>query len=95
MWYHASLTSHEVKILIRDGRITFGGHRRLKIYGSLRCNTGKRMSDGHRVFFIDEEEAKANGYRPCGHCMRTAYQAWKKEQVRKKQVESDDLANQL
>jgi methylphosphotriester-DNA--protein-cysteine methyltransferase len=30
----------------------------------------------YRVFFADEAIAVASGYRPCGVCMRTAYEEW-------------------
>lgn len=61
---------------------TLGGHRRLKIYGRLDCPSALRyLAKGqyarHRVFFADEETAIAAGYRPCGVCMKAAYQKWK------------------
>ena len=31
----------------------------------------------HRVFFADEASAVAAGFRPCGVCMRAAYQRWR------------------
>jgi methylphosphotriester-DNA--protein-cysteine methyltransferase len=31
----------------------------------------------NRVFFQNEQEALTNGYRPCGHCLREEYKAWK------------------
>lgn len=37
------------------------------------------MKVENRVFFKDETEALANGYRPCGHCMKNKYAIWKKE----------------
>lgn len=62
---------------------TFGGHRRLKIYGQLDCwSANAHLKKGHyaqhRVFFADEATAIANGYRPCGHCMRERYREWKR-----------------
>jgi len=33
-----------------------------------------------RVFFADEETAIAVGYRPCGTCMKEAYDKWKAAQ---------------
>lgn len=63
--------------LIRRGIITFAGNRRLKIYGRLDCASGKRMKADNRVFFRDEAEATACGYRPCGHCMPDKYGRWK------------------
>lgn len=62
---------------IRKGQIRFGGNRKLKIYGSLTCASGKRMKKANRVFFSSETEAIQNGYRPCGHCMKERYQKWK------------------
>jgi methylphosphotriester-DNA--protein-cysteine methyltransferase len=65
--------------LIRKGDITLGGYKKARIYGLLSCSSGKRMKVENRVFFKDEEEALANGYRPCGHCMKNKYAEWKKE----------------
>lgn len=61
---------------------TIGGHRKLRIYGSLDCPSAlKWIAKGkyvkHRVFFADEETAIKAGYRPCSVCMRTAYLRWK------------------
>ena len=66
--------------LIRRHTIVLGGHRKLKIYGTLQCRSGKRMLRENRVFFTSEAEAIAASFRPCGHCMRDAYLAWKKKQ---------------
>ncbi|HTF20093.1 MAG TPA: Ada metal-binding domain-containing protein, partial [Chryseolinea sp.] len=60
------------------GRITMAGNRKLKIYGTLICRSGKRITRAHRVFFISEQEAVAHAYRPCGRCMKVEYQTWKK-----------------
>jgi hypothetical protein len=59
-----------------------GGHCRTKVYGRLDCPVAlsllrRGFQPRHRVFFADEESAIAAGYRPCGACMRTEYQAWK------------------
>lgn len=64
---------------------TFGGHRKLKIYGKLNCPSALRhISKGnyvqHRVFFLDEDSAIAAGYRPCAICMKEAYKEWKNTQ---------------
>ena len=69
--------SRALKLLIDAGKVTYGGNRKLKIYGTFSCSSGKRMKPENRVFFTDELEAISCGYRPCGHCMRTAYQKWK------------------
>ncbi|HEY1202931.1 MAG TPA: Ada metal-binding domain-containing protein [Niastella sp.] len=54
-----------------------GGYSHGKIYGTLSCASGKRMKAENRVFFQNEAEAIAAGYRPCGHCMRKKYLEWK------------------
>jgi methylphosphotriester-DNA--protein-cysteine methyltransferase len=72
--------SRKLKVLIDDGQVKFGGNRKLKIYGTLDCASGKRMRVENRVFFSSESEARSAGYRPCGHCMRIAYLAWKTAQ---------------
>lgn len=69
--------SARVRSLIRSSRIRFGGNKTLKIYGTLSCSSGKRMKVANRVFFESEAEARQAGYRPCGHCMKAAYQKWK------------------
>jgi hypothetical protein len=61
---------------------TFGGHRKLKIYGKLDCPSALRyIAKGqyvkHRVFFKDENTAIAAGYRPCAKCMKKEYDLWK------------------
>lgn len=70
-----------IRSLIRQKKIRLAGNRRLRIYGSLSCASGKRMKRENRVFFTSEEEALANGYRPCAHCRRLAYQNWKNGSV--------------
>lgn len=61
---------------------TFGGHKRLKIYGRLDCPSALRaIAKGqyvkYRVFFADEQTAISAGYRPCGICMKKEYKEWK------------------
>jgi methylphosphotriester-DNA--protein-cysteine methyltransferase len=65
-----------------NARGTLGGHRGTRIYGRLDCPSALRaISNGgyveHRVFFADETEALAAGYRPCARCMPAKYHAWK------------------
>ena len=67
---HITVKTKDLHALIRAGSIRVGGNRRLKIYGTLHCTSGKRMKPENRVFFESEEEAVGLGYRPCGHCMR-------------------------
>ncbi|MBP6795505.1 MAG: hypothetical protein KA143_10640 [Saprospiraceae bacterium] len=62
---------------IKQKEVRWGGNRRLKIYGTLNCNSGKRMNRENRVFFSSEKEAITSGYRPCGHCLKSKYNEWK------------------
>ena len=77
MFYHIELENRKLKLLIDNGEIVLGGNKQLKIYGTLSCKSGQRMKKENRVFFSSEKEAIADGYRPCGHCMKTKYQKWK------------------
>ena len=59
-----------------------GGHRRTRIYGRLDCPSALRaIARGgyvtHRVFFANEHDAIAAGYRPCAICLPNAYAKWK------------------
>jgi methylphosphotriester-DNA--protein-cysteine methyltransferase len=63
-----------MKQLVKQGEIAWGGNKKLKIYGTLNCNSGKRMKIENRVFFSSETEAIENGFRPCGNCMKQKYQ---------------------
>lgn len=69
-----------LKIRIIKQKIQLGGNANLKIYGTLKCKSGKRMKAKNRVFFENEKEAIESGYRPCGHCMRAKYKLWKVSQ---------------
>lgn len=71
------MRSRKLLELIREGTITFAGNKRLKIYGTLECISGKKMKVENRVFFQDTSEAIVLGYRPCGHCMKADYLQWK------------------
>jgi Metal binding domain of Ada len=63
--------------LIHSGDASLGGYKKARIYGLLSCSSGKRMKTENRVFFKDEKEAIANGYRPCGNCLPEKYKKWK------------------
>jgi methylphosphotriester-DNA--protein-cysteine methyltransferase len=76
---HIHLGASTLGGLIHRGRITLAGNAKLKIYGRLNCKSGKRMKKGNRVFFESQKEAIELGYRPCGHCMRTQYDRWKRK----------------
>ncbi len=61
---------------------TLGGHRRGRIYGRLDCPSALRAIArggyaGERVFFADEADAVAAGYRPCAVCLPRAYASWR------------------
>lgn len=81
MILHSQLSDSELRSKIRKQEIRLGGNKNLKIYGLLKCTSGKRMKKENRVFFADESEALQNGYRPCGHCMRESYKQWKSQHL--------------
>jgi len=70
MIQHSAISDKELKTQIKQGSICFGGNKKLKIYGTLQCSSGKRMKRENRVFFFSEQEALQNGFRPCGHCTK-------------------------
>jgi methylphosphotriester-DNA--protein-cysteine methyltransferase len=77
MIQHCEISSRDLRNRIKNQAIRFGGNRKLKIYGTLSCTSGKKMKKENRVFFISEKEALQNGYRPCGRCRKEQYQKWK------------------
>ena len=77
MIHHADISETELRKQIRQQALCFGGNTKLKIYGKLNCSSGKRMLEQNRVFFSTETEAKEQGFRPCGHCMKNDYKKWK------------------
>jgi len=81
MIQHDQLSDVSLRSKIRQKEVCFGGNRKLKIYGTISCSSGKRMNRENRVFFCSEEEATKNGFRPCGHCMKEKYQKWKRTRV--------------
>nr|WP_225586993.1 Ada metal-binding domain-containing protein [Algoriphagus sp. Y33] len=74
---HSKISAGDLLTKIKQREVSFGGNSKLKIYGTLRCKSGKRMNRENRVFFNSEHEAIKNGFRPCAHCMNTAYKNWK------------------
>lgn len=77
MWLHTDLNDAKLRSMIREGTIRWGGNRKLKIFGTLHCKSGKRMHQQNRIFFSSLQEAESLSYRPCGHCLKSAYQHWK------------------
>lgn len=82
MIHQSSFGPLEVRNKIRKQEIQIGGHAPKKIYGTLHCASGKQMKIHNRVFFVSVKDAQANGYRPCGNCMRAEYNRWKKRNKR-------------
>ena len=69
--------------MVRSGTVTLGGNGPGRIYGRLDCRAGKRMKLVNRVFFRDQAEALAQGFRPCAVCLPEEYEkykAWKQNQ---------------
>lgn len=66
-----------LKSMMDNGSLQYGGNRKLGIYGTFSCKSGKCMKVENRVFFASEKEAIENGYRPCGHCLKDKYMKWK------------------
>ncbi|MFT4755076.1 MAG: methylphosphotriester-DNA--protein-cysteine methyltransferase [Salibacteraceae bacterium] len=79
---HEHISDFLLKRGIKNGRIQYGGNKKLKIYGKLDCSSGKRMKKMNRVFFSTIDDAIQNGFRPCGHCFRADYKIWKNGTVR-------------
>jgi methylphosphotriester-DNA--protein-cysteine methyltransferase len=77
MLRHSEITDTDLRKRIKQKKICYGGNKKLKIYGTLKCKSGRRMKRENRVFFVSEKEAAKQGYRPCGHCMKSKYQRWK------------------
>ncbi len=73
---HLDINDFDLRRKIKLSEICFGGNKKLKIYGTLQCKSGKRLKKENRVFFASENEAIENGFRPCGHCMKTKYKKW-------------------
>ena len=74
--------SGQVELSSKPGQ--YGGHCKLKIYGTLDCPSAARyIQKGqyvrNRVFFQDQETAREAGYRPCGVCLKKEYALWKSE----------------
>jgi len=74
---HTNINHNDLLHAIRKRKVNLGGNQKLRIYGTLKCRSGKRMNKENRVFFFSEEEAVKADFRPCGHCMKTEYQKWK------------------
>jgi methylphosphotriester-DNA--protein-cysteine methyltransferase len=80
---HIEINNRELRNRIRQHEISFGGNIKLKIYGKLNCKSGKLMKKENRVFFHSEKEAIKQDFRPCGHCLKQAYQKYKRNKITK------------
>jgi len=76
MLEHSHIEDNDLRRKIGQNEICFGGNKKLKIYGTLQCRSGKRMKRENRIFFASKEEAVKYSYRPCGHCMKIEYRKW-------------------
>ena len=74
---HPGINNDALRMQIKNRLVLYGGNAQQKIYGKLNCTSGKRMNKKNRVFFESENEALQQGFRPCAHCLRTAYKKWK------------------
>jgi DNA/RNA endonuclease YhcR with UshA esterase domain len=74
---HEILTKSDLVKLLKSKKIILAGNKKLKIFGSLDCGSGKRLKKMNRVFFSSQKDATELGYRPCGHCMEISYKLWK------------------
>lgn len=109
MLKHTDISKETLLHLIRKRQVTMAGNRKLKIYGTLKCSSGKRMKKENRLFFANANEAIQAGFRPCGHCLKGEYQRWKvgiclgfgfcdlafNSEIRKKQVEDANTYDKL
>jgi len=73
---HTEVNDPDLRRKLRQKEVCFAGNSKLKIYGTLKCKSGKRMKKENRVFFSSQEAAVKHGFRPCGHCMKTEYKSY-------------------
>ena len=78
---------------------TVGGYRRKKKYGRLDCPSAlSHIAKGHyvpyRVFFADDQTTIEAGYRPCGVCMKEAFEIWKQSQPLEQPDKAGSVKNQ-
>jgi methylphosphotriester-DNA--protein-cysteine methyltransferase len=74
---HVAISAVQLRTELRQKRILIAGNAKLRIYGTLKCASGKRMKKENRVFFSSILEAEQQHYRPCGNCLPKAYKKWK------------------
>ena len=60
MIQHNKISDSDLRNKIKKGEICFGGNQKLKIYGTLKCSSGKRMKRENRVFFSSENALDQN-----------------------------------
>ena len=70
------------KTYLSDMPGALGGNKSTRVYGRLDCSIAlTHIAKGgyvkNRVFFANEQDAKAAGYRPCANCMKSEYKIWK------------------
>jgi hypothetical protein len=52
MIQHSKISGRDLRANIKNSEICYGGNRKLKIYGTLKCTSGKRMKRETRVIKI-------------------------------------------
>lgn len=77
MFFHIQLCKSQIFQKIKSKEIVMGGNLKLGIFGKLNCKSGKRMKIENRVFFENWQEARNQGFRPCGNCLNKEYKNWK------------------
>ncbi|HET9433524.1 MAG TPA: metal-binding protein [Chitinophagaceae bacterium] len=53
---HNDISSRILFRKIKSKQITFAGNKKLRIYGTLNCISGKRMKKENRIFFLQKKK---------------------------------------
>lgn len=51
---HVDVTAEDVRSKIKHKEIRYGGNKKLKIYGTLHCTSGKVMKRENRFFLVQK-----------------------------------------
>jgi len=49
--------------------VVYIGNKDSKIYHTLTCSSGQKISISNRIYFSSKTQAEASGYRPCSICL--------------------------
>ncbi|TCN60596.1 hypothetical protein EV142_101168 [Flavobacterium circumlabens] len=58
MIQHSKILDSELHHKIKNAEICFGGNQKLKIYGTLKCSSGKRMKRETGFSFVPKKKLK-------------------------------------